>query len=446
MASSSVGVGDSSPIKISKRIKKELHQLKVVIRQLPPDFTEEKLLERISPLPPHTHFYFMAGDAASLGPHGFSRAYLTFSNEADALPFRDQFDGCVFESEKGVKYRTVIEYAPYQGTPKRVGKRKPDPRCGTIEQDAEYLAFLETYEAEPATSTGIDISTYMIELETGRTPRVQMTPLLKYLKEKRQAKLAAKARNKLYVSDSKKKKGDSKRGSKSKGSTSEKEGSKGGEVTTYRTRKEEREKKKRDSELAAKSSGASKDREIAIGNHVSDEQPKSKKQDHADKPTKSSKEVRSFHDDRRGSSSSKTGSDSHYENGEIKEEKGRGGRRNKERPDKAIYNPRSNDRDQTSASSKTKDDDRMRSKEDFGPHTPPRFSKDRFVDHPSRREKGDRSSLDDWDGSGGGKGGGGGGRRGKDRRGARIREEYGRAAQSGGYESRSKSSSYYRDK
>lgn len=206
--------------KVSKRVEKELHQTKVIIRRLPPDFTEEKLREKLSSLPPHSYFYFAPGDP-TLGPHGCSRAYISFTDESLMLPFRDQFDGYVFETEKGQKYRSIIEFAPYQGIPKK-SKRKPDARCGTIEQDADYQAFLQAYEAKPEPLPSVDLITYIGDIGASKKSDVQVTPLIEYLEKRRSSRSSKGGKNKVFVVEPRKKrKGDS---SKSKGAKSSSKG------------------------------------------------------------------------------------------------------------------------------------------------------------------------------------------------------------------------------
>lgn len=171
--------------KVSKRVEKELHQTKVVIRHLPPDFTEEKAKEILSPLPNHNYFYFAPGDP-SLGPGGYSRAYINFLDENELLAFRDRFDGLLLETEKGTKCRAVVEFAPFQNVPKKA-RHKADTRCGTIEQDPEYIEFVKAltqkqHEQRPS----VDLSTLLLEqMEAQKTPSVQKTPLIEFLKEKK---------------------------------------------------------------------------------------------------------------------------------------------------------------------------------------------------------------------------------------------------------------------
>lgn len=40
----------------------------------------------------------------------------------------------------------MVEYAPFQKIPKRTGNKKKDIRAGTIDQDPDFMAFLESLE------------------------------------------------------------------------------------------------------------------------------------------------------------------------------------------------------------------------------------------------------------------------------------------------------------
>ena len=213
-----------APHRLSKRVEKELNQSKVAIRRLPPDFTEEKLMDTIAPLPPHNYFYFAPGDP-TFGLHGCARAYINFTDESLIVPFRDQLDGLVLESDKGQKYRIVVEFAPYQGLPRRA-KRRKDVRCATIEQDADYCAFLEAHTTQTEPQSALNYSSYLEELEATKVTGVVVTPLVEYLKAKRDKR---KPKAKVYVVEKKKKRGEvggkSKPGKSSGGDKEERESS-----------------------------------------------------------------------------------------------------------------------------------------------------------------------------------------------------------------------------
>lgn len=294
------------PIKISKRIEKQLHQSKVVIRKLPPDLTEEKFLETFSDVPSYSYFYFAAGDL-SVGSLSFSRAYFAFTDEASILPFRDKYDGLYLESESGLKYRAVVEFAPYQGIPKRQ-KRKPDTRVATIEQDFDYQAFLEASETKMKPLSMAELSAYIDTIGTAKASGVQKTPLIDYLLDRRSGRSG---KRKSAVSDSKKRHGkehsktakdthkEAVGSSKSKESRSKKDGTR------------DRTEKKKD-EVASSAKASSEDR-----------------------PSSSEKYKERSGRDKKGY---------HYEeNGEMKEGERRSKEfrvKNKDRPDQAIYAPR----------------------------------------------------------------------------------------------------------
>ena len=253
MAAMAAGMGlNHVSSRALKRAEKELSQTKVIVRRLPPDFTEEKFKEVINPLPANNMFYFFPGDQ-SLGKFGCARAYINFAADGDIVHFRDKYDGMMLQSQKGTKYRAVIEYAPFQGVPRR--NKKPDPRCGTIEQDAEYKEFLEDYEKGAAPLPSIDVS-YLEHLEASRVPQVAMTPLVEFIKEKRAPK--PKKNKVIYAADSKRKRDKEKKtkDGESRGKSAGKDRGKGTEKVKggHSSRKTDKERtKKQDWEVKSQS-------------------------------------------------------------------------------------------------------------------------------------------------------------------------------------------------
>ena len=103
-----------------------------------------------------------------MGQHAFARAYINFVNSEDVYLFQEKFDGYVFVDNKGRRpffnnmiyrdrhycqycragndYSGLVEFAP---NPKfslvKESKRK-DPKVGTVEQDPDYIKFLEEKE------------------------------------------------------------------------------------------------------------------------------------------------------------------------------------------------------------------------------------------------------------------------------------------------------------
>lgn len=169
---------------ISKKIEKELHQTKVIVRHLPPKFTEEQFLELVGPLASHNYFYFAVGDP-KLGKFGYSRAYVNFEIEEDIISFRDKFDGYPVKDDRGNAYRMIIELAPFQRCLRK--KKKADAKCGTIEDTPEFKEFLTEYNAEPEQLPALDPTIYAVKDIS--TEQVQETPLTKYLKNIQEKKM-----------------------------------------------------------------------------------------------------------------------------------------------------------------------------------------------------------------------------------------------------------------
>ena len=174
---------------MNKRIERELHRTKVVVRHLPCQLTEERLREQLTSLPPHDYMYFVQGDS-SYNQFGYSRLYINFTSEDDIVPFKEMWDGYLFEDEAGFKTHAVVEFAPFQRVPRK-NKRKPDPKCGTIQTDPEFLAFTEAYGQEVEPLPSIDKTTYM--LEEPKAASKETTALIEYLKDKKEQKARAKA-------------------------------------------------------------------------------------------------------------------------------------------------------------------------------------------------------------------------------------------------------------
>merc|ERR1719470_529669 len=156
--------------------------------------TRDQFFHQVSPVPPHHFFRYVAADW-SLEQDAFCRAYIGFSKQEDIFIFQEKFDGYVFVDAKGNEYIAVVEFAPNQkvGTQKD-GKRK-DPKINSIEQDPEYMKFLEILEKGPE-GTGNSVETTLEEIEhrereakAGRGPENQLTPLLQFLKEKKDEKI-----------------------------------------------------------------------------------------------------------------------------------------------------------------------------------------------------------------------------------------------------------------
>ncbi|XP_076685709.1 UPF3 regulator of nonsense mediated mRNA decay isoform X2 [Andrena cerasifolii] len=178
---------DVGKVKDSKK-EKCRPMTKVVIRRLPPSMTQDQFLEQVSPLPEHDYLYFVKADM-SMGQFAFSRAYINFIEQQDIFMFREKFDNYVFVDSKGTEYPAVVEFAPFQRLlKKRVGKKK-DLKCGTIEADPYYISFLEGLKNQEAESNIAQPKTEYSYQPPDNTPKkVTTTPLLEYLKQRKQEK------------------------------------------------------------------------------------------------------------------------------------------------------------------------------------------------------------------------------------------------------------------
>jgi len=119
-----------------------------------------------------------------------SRAYLHLTNETHLLPFSDVVRQSNFEDSMNTFTNSclvgppVVEFAPYNRIP--AGRPRVDARAGTIDQDAEFMAFLEGL-ANPVTTK--DVSADSIgEGSVGKPEKVTTTPLVQFLKEKKASK------------------------------------------------------------------------------------------------------------------------------------------------------------------------------------------------------------------------------------------------------------------
>lgn len=95
-----------------------------------------------------------------------------------------------------------MEFAPYGRSP--AGRRRVDARVGTIDQDLEFMAFLEDL-ANPTTGKEISADS-LLDPSTSKHQKVTMTPLVQALKDKKASKnkdAAAKAAKKQEANISK---------------------------------------------------------------------------------------------------------------------------------------------------------------------------------------------------------------------------------------------------
>ncbi|KAB5582524.1 Smg-4/UPF3 family-domain-containing protein [Coniochaeta sp. 2T2.1] len=170
---------------------------KVVIRRLPPGLTEEE-------------FHTILGDTWKSGngkvgwfdyvkgkisndpakPSRPARAYLHVLRKDDLVPLSDAVRSATWEDAKetfnspSLIGPPVVEFSIYKKIPS--GKRRTDGRQGTIDQDPEFMAFLEGI-ANPDAAAGQNGDDNATAEEEADKPagKVKSTPLIESLREKK---------------------------------------------------------------------------------------------------------------------------------------------------------------------------------------------------------------------------------------------------------------------
>lgn len=155
--------------------------MKVLVRLLPPEITEQELLATV----PEAHlakvswWRFEEGKRfkGEARPSINARCYFRFDAEESAEEFIKEYHGHQFVDAQGETFRAVTCWAPYQKVPRQ--KSQKDPRDGTIAEDSTYKEFLErlsnpqaAFEAPPNPVASLKPA------EPGDTP------LLRYMKER----------------------------------------------------------------------------------------------------------------------------------------------------------------------------------------------------------------------------------------------------------------------
>ena len=151
-----------------------------------------------------------------------SRCYVHLVNEACVGEFEKRFLEVVFHDKAGTyknpdlkHLQPALGYAPNQRTPLQQAKNRTDNRQGTIDQDPEFIAFLEA-ETQPITKpSALDVAGSDKENEK---KEVKTTPLIEDLRERKANKAkAAQAKAEKAEKEKKEKKGAEKEGEKEKG-------------------------------------------------------------------------------------------------------------------------------------------------------------------------------------------------------------------------------------
>lgn len=200
---------DSSGHSQSQHSGKQNHQsknaarLKLVVRRLPPALTKDEFLATLGepwkvPGPKIDYLDYRCGKIKAPGKLSLqSRAYIHLTNEQHIKPFEAHFLQLTFHDAKGSQRDPQLKqllpslaFAPNQRIP--TNKQRQDGRQGTIDQDPEFIAFLER-ETQPVAKP---LSLDQALAQEKPKDKVSSTPLLDDLREKKQNKARANQKHK----------------------------------------------------------------------------------------------------------------------------------------------------------------------------------------------------------------------------------------------------------
>ncbi|CAD6504380.1 BgTH12-06110 [Blumeria graminis f. sp. triticale] len=175
-------------------VKPPFPRLKVIIRRLPPGLAEAEFRSSLGRewevgQGKVDWLLYKAGKVSKdpSKPSRPSRAYFHLTNESHLFSLSDIIRDTSFENTQNPTNTQVligppiVEYSPYGSTP--INKPRVDPRSGTIDQDPEFMAFLEGL-ANPTK----ELSTEIPVEESPKNEKATTTPLIQYLREKKATK------------------------------------------------------------------------------------------------------------------------------------------------------------------------------------------------------------------------------------------------------------------
>ena len=124
-----------------------------------------------------------------------SRCYLHLVSEPCVKEFERKFLESVFQDKAGTHKNAdlkhlppALDYAPNQRTPLQQTKKRTDNRQGMIDQDSEFIAFLEAETQPISKPPALDSTNFAGLVEK---PDVKTTPLIEDLREKKANKAKA---------------------------------------------------------------------------------------------------------------------------------------------------------------------------------------------------------------------------------------------------------------
>ncbi|KAI7866105.1 Smg-4/UPF3 family-domain-containing protein [Mucor mucedo] len=215
--------GKTSTEKPKKRTKKRSKRharkptlkTKVIVRRLPPNLPEEIFFNSVKPWINQDNVDYSLYVPGKLSKSKakesvFSRAYFHFKTMEAVIAFHQGFDGHGFMDSRGNENRAVVEFAPYQKIPRE--HKTVDVRQGTIDEDQDYLDFLESLKAEEKSKHDLENETgdgltqierleNRIAMVTAKTLAAEQankpktTPLLEHLRAQKAAQAAARVKS-----------------------------------------------------------------------------------------------------------------------------------------------------------------------------------------------------------------------------------------------------------
>ncbi|KAF8273587.1 Smg-4/UPF3 family-domain-containing protein [Lactarius quietus] len=165
-------------------------RLKIIVRRLPPNLPEQIFWQSVQPWVTDDtvlwkEFYPGKSRKRQNKEDVHSRAYIAFKTEEYVAKFSSDYDGHIFKDKAGNESQAVVEFAPYQKLP--LDKKKVDSRNATIDQDEEYVAFLQSLETLSTKPYDADQLLEMLVASTERPAMPASTPLLDALKAEKSA-------------------------------------------------------------------------------------------------------------------------------------------------------------------------------------------------------------------------------------------------------------------
>ena len=188
-------------------------KLKLWLRQLPPGLAEEELravIEDAAPAAAASVDWLRVVPASKQVPT--ATAYMHFKSEDALQTAHAKLDGHRLADAQGREFTVISEYAPLQRIPR---KKVIDKREGTIENDPEFLAFLEEFAQQR--SCKVESAEAWLERrekdETERAagggdekdPAVLSTPLLDFVRDKMERNARDKMKRKALEDERRKK-------------------------------------------------------------------------------------------------------------------------------------------------------------------------------------------------------------------------------------------------